>query len=228
MTQDVQDVYDPVAQDAFEQGMALALRARDTTHQDCVDRDLLEAARAGDAEAAGRALDAGADFYRNNAGNAWDAMNFAISCDSSAVIAELVKRGYQINDTPGKGNDTPLIFALRSEPLREQAVRELVRLGANVNGTKGRDDDPLCSCLAYNNKDGVKLMMELGADPSCAKQYLAEHRGGGNLRPFFNEQDMLRLLREGEACRQQIANGTVKPIAVQRPLKLALSSRIAG
>lgn len=67
-----------------------------------------------------------------------------------------------INDTvDGQGN-TPLHVAVRYSKL--EAVKELIRLGADVNATNLIGDTPLIIAVAYNWIEGIPLIIEAGAN----------------------------------------------------------------
>ncbi|MEZ0259385.1 MAG: hypothetical protein ACAH80_00145 [Alphaproteobacteria bacterium] len=202
------------------------------TPQEELDREYLQAACDGDAQRVTEALAAGATLMAttpNNAGNAtgdaaldaaWGAMNYAIFCGATDVIAALAQAGYPLNGTTPQRPETPLNFALRMPTHRPVVIKELIRLGADINGVDSFGYDALCIALKRIDRRGITLLMEMGADPGRAQKMLDEHRGGASVKDHFALQAQLQLKREGESCSQVAAQGTALPVVPLRPLQL--------
>jgi ankyrin repeat protein len=77
-------------------------------------------------------------------------------------IKRLVASGADVNSSAAKFGRTPLLHAIIHTQI--DAVRELIKGGANVNIADEVGQTPLLMAVQYNNMELVQLLLDAGAD----------------------------------------------------------------
>lgn len=140
-----------------------------SVHADIVrgdqEKDLLEAAAAGDLKAVKAALAAGVDVNASRS-DGWTALHAAAERSRTAVMKQLVAAGADVN-ARGFLEVTPLHWAAIRGPT--EAVQVLVEAGADVNAEAIRENTPLGAAASAGNVEIAQVLIRAGADVNGGK-----------------------------------------------------------
>jgi ankyrin repeat protein len=125
---------------------------------------LMHAARAGNVEAVGLLLMAGAKVNAREDWNGQTALMWAAAEAHGAVVEALIEGGADIRQ-PSNAGTTPLIFAVRKGDMR--SVKALLAAGADVNEKRPDLATPLLVAIINGHEDLVDLLLEKGANPNA-------------------------------------------------------------
>jgi uncharacterized protein len=122
------------------------------------------AARWDDAETVDLLIKAGANV---KVSNRFGATPLLLACTngSAAVIEKLLAAGEDANAVFTQGGDTALGTASRTGKI--DAIRVLLKRGADVNKTNQRGQTPLMFAVAEKNAAAAQFLLENGADPNA-------------------------------------------------------------
>jgi ankyrin repeat protein len=98
----------------------------------------------------------------------WTALHYAAAGGHASTIRVLAGRGPRLA-VPTVNDETPLVLAVDNG--HQDAVCELVEAGADVNDFAPRGPSPLVTAARRDDKEMVRLLLCLGADPSLADGY---------------------------------------------------------
>lgn len=132
-----------------------------------------EAAQTGQVATLGAILDANPDFLTtplvdtnlDDATTSWSLMLVAAFSNQPAVIAELHRRGADLNGVDADGR-TALFISARDG--QTQAVRMLCELGANVNQGKNDGANPVYIAAQWGYTDIVEILLSYRGQPDLA------------------------------------------------------------
>ena len=147
-----------------------------------LDRELYEAAAAGDIEGVKEMLDAGANPSAKIDGDGSPLIGAARS-GRSEIAKLLLDQGADPNGVV-EGDGSPLIQAAANGRLDQ--VQMLIDRGADVNLAVAGDENPLMNAAEQGHLPIVQLLVEKGADIH-ARIYSEKYQGGGEWRTAVSQ-----------------------------------------
>jgi beta-lactamase regulating signal transducer with metallopeptidase domain len=147
-----------------------------------LDRELYEAAKAGDLEGVRELLDAGANPSAKIDGDGSPLIGAARS-GSIEIARLLLTQGADPNGVV-EGDGSPLIAAAQNG--RADQAELLIARGADVNLAVEGDENPLMNAAEQGHLLIVQLLVEKGADIH-AKIYTERYQGGGEWRTAISQ-----------------------------------------
>ena len=175
-------------------------------------RQMAEAVRDGDIDAARRLLDADPALVRISDGRDLDLLTLAISRDDRPMVRLLLERGAPPD---GPNGEIPLSLALRAtDPWHAQA---LLQAGATPDPVAEGGFWPLDEAIALNSLGAVRLLLDHGADVNHA-----DRTGGTPLESAVSMQNyrIAELLLERGADSWAVGvNGDTIAAAVSAPVR---------
>lgn len=110
----------------------------------------------------------------------------AADSGDTAAIQSCLNNGDDINERDPDTGDTPLIAAAARGRL--DAIKLLVKHGANLKAHDNMGNGPLMTAIASNQPDAAVLLLDLGADP--------HDKGDYTMSPFA----LARSMSEEKVC----------------------------
>ena len=147
-----------------------------------LDRELYEAAQAGDIEGVKEMLDAGANPSARIDGDGSPLIGAARS-GRGEITKLLLEQGADPNGVV-EGDGSPLIQAAANGRLDQ--VQMLIDRGADVNLAVEGDENPLMNAAEQGHLRVVQLLVEKGADIH-ARIYTEKYQGGGEWRTAISQ-----------------------------------------
>ncbi|HEX6164046.1 MAG TPA: M56 family metallopeptidase [Vicinamibacterales bacterium] len=161
-----------------------------------LDRELYEAAQAGDFDGVKELVEAGANPSATIHGDGSPLIGSARS-RRTEITRFLLDQGADPNGiVPGDGS--PLIEAARNG--RYEQVELLIHFGADVNLAVAGDENPLMNAAEHGHLELVKLLVEKGADIHT-RIWTERYQGGGEWRTAISQarknghMDVVRFLQ---------------------------------
>ncbi len=147
-----------------------------------LDRELYEAAQAGDIDGVKEMLEAGANPSAKVEGDGSPLIGAARS-GRSEITRLLLEQGADPNGVV-EGDGSPLIQAAANGRLDQ--ARMLIDRGADVNLAVEGDENPLMNAAEHGSLPVVQLLVEKGADVH-AKIWTEKYQGGGEWRTAISQ-----------------------------------------
>lgn len=132
-----------------------------------LDVQLIEAARVGDIEKAGKLVKAGANVNAHGSGKT-TALIEAASKDYLDVAGLLLKEGADVNARNSSG-ETALMFSVTRDDVRVSEF--LISKGADVNAKNSNRDSPLIAAAKAGRHKSVALLLKNGAQVNTKNDY---------------------------------------------------------
>ena len=132
------------------------------------EKSLLAACSRGDLKRIEKLVDSGVDVNSSDSSN-MTALHYAAMHARDDVIKSLISRGAEVNTADMKGGSSAMHWVVNNSVPKygsiEGSLTALSKAGCNMNTTDFNFATPLHIAAQKGNRDGVQVLLRLGADP---------------------------------------------------------------